>query len=755
MFERFTEPGIKVVVTSQEEARKIGNNFVGTEQILIGLIAETSGIGGRILRKYGITLRLVREEITRLIGRGSGFVAVEIPFTPRARRVLENAIKQSKYLGFPYVGPEHILLGILMEDSGIAVSAMKKVIEEVNPKLTFDGIRKRCLREMGEDFAQEFGKPSETMIKETNAPINSVTSDNFDDEEALLEAAWYDLGEIHPYFDPESPLLLSPVINEYTQNITQAAFAGEIDPVIGRDSEVERVLQILSRRRKNNPILLGEPGVGKTAVAEGLAIEIIRGQVPLTVMGKNIITLDLGLIIAGSRYRGDFEKRLKRVIGDIQMTECYILVIDEVHTLVGAGAAEGSLDAANILKPSLARGEIQCIGATTLSEYRKYIEPDAALARRFQSVFVNEPTVDDTINILVGIRDRYEAHHEVQITQNALEEAVVLTSRYVNDRFLPDKAIDVLDEACSRVRLGYELIPTACTEFEDQLAALCREKDLCYEDKDWTTGLYLLREEIKFVQQFIRFLYDAIDQLRQEKKIWIIRGLQQRYQFILRGIGPILKEWEIVLALYDNDSIIQSLALKKANLEGKEDDELENLPTPEDPELIENQLLEFRSARTKEVPQTFVNKPPLDTAGNPMEYDTSVTNKQSDPEFDEMNPFADQELDNIQREIENMEDTDGIEELQKKFDNRLERLDPDKLNVKAKYIDKPDDISEDEWNFEEDRPKYKSKEWYKNDKLPTVKDDKLPKVKKDKSLTVKKPTPITTLKEAKELEKKR
>ena len=322
------------------------------------------------------------------------------------------------------------------------------------------------------------------------------------------------------------------------------AFRGDIDPVIGRVNEVERVLQILSRRRKNNPILLGEPGVGKTAVAEGLALEIIGGYVPMILQGKNVITLDLGLIIAGSRYRGDFEKRLKRVISDIQLTRVYILVIDEVHTLVGAGAAEGSLDAANILKPALARGTFQCIGATTLSEYRKYIEPDAALARRFQSVMVKEPSVDDTIKILNGIRDKYEKHHGVQITQNALEEAAVLTSRYVNDRYLPDKAIDIIDEACSRVRLGYELIPDICNQFEDHLAALCREKDAAYADKDWLTALAALREEIKFVQQFLRFVYDLIDKLKEQKEnldyTWIATTLSiyfKRHWSIIKRMG--------------------------------------------------------------------------------------------------------------------------------------------------------------------------------------------------------------------------
>ena len=276
MFERFTEPGIKVVVTAQEEARKIGNNFVGTEQILLGLIAETSGIGGRVLRKYGVTLRLAREEIKRLVGRGSGFVAVEIPFTPRARRVLENAIEESKSLGFPYVGPEHILLGVLMEDSGIAITALRKILREVNPDITFENIRKRTLKEMGEEFEEEFGRET-YRGKQTskNSPSKQKKLEPGNKEQK--QSSEYSPADVHPYFDPDAPLLLSPVLNEYTTNITQMAFAGAIDPVSGRDTEVERVLQILSRRRKNNPILLGEPGVGKTAVDEGLALQIIGG----------------------------------------------------------------------------------------------------------------------------------------------------------------------------------------------------------------------------------------------------------------------------------------------------------------------------------------------------------------------------------------------------------------------------------------------------------------------------------------------
>merc|ERR1712054_550173 len=441
---------------------------------------------------------------------------------------------------------------------GIAITALRKILRDVNPEVTFEVIRKRTLREMGEEFEEEFGRDSYNKKNQSNnTPTTREKSPEAVMRNPKAALSNYNPANIHPYFDPSSPLLLSPVLSEFTQNITQSAFAGEIDPVIGRDSEVERVLQILSRRRKNNPILLGEPGVGKTAVAEGLALEIIGGYVPTVLQGKNVITLDLGLIIAGSRYRGDFEKRLKRVIMDVQITRVYILVIDEVHTLVGAGAAEGSLDASNILKPALARGEFQCIGATTLSEYRKYIEQDAALARRFQSVIVKEPSVEDTIRILGGIRDKYEKHHHVHISQNAIEDAASLSSKYINDRYLPDKAIDIIDEACSRVRVGYEMVPDICQIFEDRLTSISREKESTYRDQDWATAITLLREEVEAIQNANSFLYRVFEKLKQDKKIWIIRSLQQRYQFLLNGTGLIVKEWQLVAAIFENEKNLE------------------------------------------------------------------------------------------------------------------------------------------------------------------------------------------------------
>jgi len=742
MFERFTEPGIKVVVTAQEEARKIGNNFVGTEQILLGLLAETTGIAGKILRDYGVTLKLVREEIKRLVGRGSGFVAVEIPFTPRARRVLENAIQESKDLGFPYVGPEHILIAILMEDSGIAITALIRILEEESPDITLDIIREKTLDLMSEELAQETGR---RLIRKRTVFTNDLNGNPIrdvvqDDEEVVFsdpfeeDANFIEIGTeqsldskyLHPYFDPNSPLLLSPVLNEYTQNITRMAFAGDIDPVIGRDKEVERCLQILARRRKNNPILLGEPGVGKTAVAEGLALEIIGGNVPSILQGKNVITLDLGLIIAGSRYRGDFEKRLKRVIFDVQLTKCHILVIDEVHTLVGAGAAEGSLDAANILKPALARGEFQCIGATTISEYRKYIEPDAALARRFQPIMVKEPSVDDTIRILVGIRDKYETYHSVVITQNALEEAAVLSSRYINDRHLPDKAIDIIDEACSRVRVGYEMIPSLCQLFERTLTVLILDKEIAYYDGDWVSALSSLREEIKYTQYFIKFLYKLIDELKKKKKIWIIRALQQRYQFIFTGIRSQLKEWEIVVSLCENYNSPERLYIDDAKLilnEAKFNRieheqyqyEMENLNNKtkinqEDKvsylagyKLSENEIdggikkalyklkvfedsldsenrkiLEELDAHRRKICQkqtiNFVDEPLLDKFGKPIKYDQSPEKEKIDPDFDKKHPFIAQEINVVIQEINGMKENYGLEQLIIDFNKTEEKL---------------------------------------------------------------------------------
>jgi ATP-dependent Clp protease ATP-binding subunit ClpC len=408
MFERFTEKAIKVIMLAQEEARRLGHNFVGTEQILLGLIGEGTGIAAKVLKSMGVNLKEARVEVEKIIGRGSGFVAVEIPFTPRAKRVLELSLEEARQLGHNYIGTEHLLLGLLREGEGVAA----RVLENLGADPS--NIRTQVIRMVGES------------TEAVGAGVGGGSSSN-----------------------------KMPTLEEYGTNLTKLAEDGKLDPVVGRQQQIERVTQILGRRTKNNPCLIGEPGVGKTAIAEGLAQRIASGDVPETIEGKKVITLDMGLLVAGTKYRGEFEERLKKLMEEIKQADDIILVIDEVHTLIGAGAAEGAIDAANILKPALARGELQCIGATTLDEYRKHIEKDPALERRFQPVLVPEPTVEETIQILKGLRERYEIHHKLRYTDEALVAAAQLSYQYISDRFLPDKAIDLIDEAGSRVRLRH------------------------------------------------------------------------------------------------------------------------------------------------------------------------------------------------------------------------------------------------------------------------------------------------------------
>jgi|TARA_B110000444_G_scaffold27086_1_gene22376 ATP-dependent Clp protease ATP-binding subunit ClpC len=435
MFERFTEKAIKVVMLAQEESRRLGHNFVGTEQILLGLIGEGAGVATKVLKSMGVNLKDARMEVERIIGRGSGFVAVEIPFTPRAKRVLEMAIEEARDLGHSYIGTEHILLALLEEEDGVAT----RVLENLGVDLS--KVRSEILGQIGETV--------EITISGNNSENGAI-------------------------FDVSTR---TPTLEEFTTNITETAAEGKLDPVIGRQEEIERVIQILARRTKNNPVLIGEPGVGKTAVAEGLAQRIVQRDVPDLLEDKMVISLDIGLLLAGTKYRGEFEERLKRIMDEVQAANNIILVIDEVHTLIGAGAAEGAIDAANILKPALARGELQVIGATTIEEYRKYIERDAALERRFQPVHVNEPNVKDTIEILRGLRERYERHHNLRINDDALAAAAKMGAQYIADRFLPDKAIDLIDEAGSRVRLMNYRLPDAALELDQELRELLKEKD--------------------------------------------------------------------------------------------------------------------------------------------------------------------------------------------------------------------------------------------------------------------------------------
>jgi ATP-dependent Clp protease ATP-binding subunit ClpC len=427
MFERFTEKAIKVIMLAQEEARRLGHNFVGTEQILLGLIGEGTGVAAKVLKSMGVNLKDARIEVEKIIGRGSGFVAVEIPFTPRAKRVLELSLEEARQLGHNYIGTEHLLLGLIREGEGVAA----RVLENLGVDLS--KVRTQVIRMLGET-AEVTSGGSQGRTK-------------------------------------------TPTLDEFGSNLTQMAAEGKLDPVVGRQKEIERVIQILGRRTKNNPVLIGEPGVGKTAIAEGLAQRIANDDVPDILEDKRVVTLDIGLLVAGTKYRGEFEERLKKIMDEIRSAGNVILVIDEVHTLIGAGAAEGAIDAANILKPALARGELQCIGATTLDEYRKHIERDAALERRFQPVMVGEPSVEETIEILRGLRERYEQHHKLKISDAALEAAAKLSDRYISDRFLPDKAIDLIDEAGSRVRLINSQLPPAAKELDKELRQVLKDKD--------------------------------------------------------------------------------------------------------------------------------------------------------------------------------------------------------------------------------------------------------------------------------------
>ncbi len=427
MFERFTEKAIKVIMLAQEEARRLGHNFVGTEQILLGLIGEGTGVAAKVLKSMGVNLKDARIEVEKIIGRGSGFVAVEIPFTPRAKRVLELSLEEARQLGHNYIGTEHLLLGLIREGEGVAA----RVLENLGVDLS--KVRTQVIRMLGE------------TAEVTSGGGQGRTK--------------------------------TPTLDEFGSNLTQMAHDGKLDPVVGRQKEIERVIQILGRRTKNNPVLIGEPGVGKTAIAEGLAQRIANDDVPDILEDKRVVTLDIGLLVAGTKYRGEFEERLKKIMDEIRTAGNVILVIDEVHTLIGAGAAEGAIDAANILKPALARGELQCIGATTLDEYRKHIERDAALERRFQPVMVGEPSVDETIEILRGLRERYEQHHKLKISDEAVEAAAKLADRYISDRFLPDKAIDLIDEAGSRVRLLNSQLPPAAKELDKELRQVLKDKD--------------------------------------------------------------------------------------------------------------------------------------------------------------------------------------------------------------------------------------------------------------------------------------
>ena len=457
MFERFTERARQVVVLAQEEARTLKHNYIGTEHILLGLLREEEGLAARVLESLDITVERVRAQVVRIVGSGEEVTSGQIPFTPRAKKVLELALREALSLGHNYIGTEHILLGLVRENEGVAARIL----------LDFDAdsekIRNEVIRMLSGPGGRRQGQGS-------GASGGSGAGEGKKS---------------------------SKLLDQFGRNLTRLAADGKLDPVVGRETEIERIMQILSRRTKNNPVLIGEPGVGKTAVVEGLAQRITNADVPELLKNKQIYTLDLAALVAGSKYRGEFEERLKKVMKEITQRGDIILFIDELHNLVGAGAAEGAIDAASILKPALARGELQTIGATTLDEYRKYLERDSALERRFQQIRVEEPTIDQTVEILRGLRDRYEQHHKVQITDEALQAAADLAYRYISDRFLPDKAIDLIDEAASRMRIKSMTSPPANKEFEEEIESVRREKEAAIEAQEFEKAAALRDKERK------------------------------------------------------------------------------------------------------------------------------------------------------------------------------------------------------------------------------------------------------------------
>ena len=471
MFERFTDRARRVVVLAQEEARALNHNYIGTEHILLGLIQEGEGVAAKALESMGISLDAVRTEVKDIIGTGGHPPSGYIPFTPRAKKVLELALREALQLGHKYIGTEHILLGLIREGEGVAAQVLVKLGADLSR------VRQQVIQLLsgyeGNDEDNGGGEPATAGVGSSadGAPSRPGQKSN------------------------------SLVLDQFGRNLTQAAKDGKLDPVVGRENEIERVMQVLSRRTKNNPVLIGEPGVGKTAVVEGLALDIVNGKVPETLKDKQLYSLDLGSLVAGSRYRGDFEERLKKVLKEINQRGDIILFIDEIHTLVGAGAAEGAIDAASILKPKLARGELQTIGATTLDEYRKHIEKDAALERRFQPVQVPEPSVELTVKILKGLRDRYEAHHRVSITDGALTAAAQLADRYINDRFLPDKAVDLIDEAGARMRIKRMTAPKSIQEVDDKIAEVRRKKEAAIDEQDFEKAAALRDDERKLGEE--------------------------------------------------------------------------------------------------------------------------------------------------------------------------------------------------------------------------------------------------------------
>ncbi|TMF67642.1 MAG: ATP-dependent Clp protease ATP-binding subunit [Chloroflexi bacterium] len=488
-FDRFNDRAKRVLALAQDEAIRFNHNYIGTEHLLLGLVREGEGVAARVLDSLGVELSKVRTAVEFIIGRGDSTTSPsEITLSPRTKKVIELAIDEARKLGHSHVGTEHLLLGLVREGEGIASGVLESL------GVSLEKVRHQVIATLGQQHPAQAGEAAAAGGKSGSSK--------------------------------------TPTLDQLGVNLTAMAKASQLDPVIGREKEIERVIQILSRRTKNNPALIGEPGVGKTAIAEGLAHRIVKGDVPETLQGKRVLTLDIGSLVAGTKYRGEFEERLKKIIEELRHAHDVILFIDELHTLVGAGAAEGAVDAANILKPSLARGELQCIGATTLDEFRKYIERDAALERRFQPVMVEEPTIEETVDILMGIRSRYEDHHKVSITDDAVKASSELSARYITDRFLPDKAIDLMDEAASRVRLRYSTVPAEVKEAQKELDRIVTDKEQAMEQQQYEQASTLRTAERQ--QQ---------DKLQQAKADWLLAQSQKRPEVTDEDIAEVVSMW--------------------------------------------------------------------------------------------------------------------------------------------------------------------------------------------------------------------
>ena len=607
MFERFTEKALQAIMLAQEESRRLGHNFVGTEQIFLGIVGQGSGPGFDTLREAGVTLRNTRMEVERMIGRGSGFVAVEIPFTPRAKRVLEDSMQSAREFEHTYIGIEHLFLGLLEDTDGVATRVM------LNLGVDLDRLRGEIFEYMGEDTRQV-------------SFFEELDDDEPDDDDVFI----------------------TNTLNEYVVNLTELAETNKLDPVIGRQKEIERVIQILSRRRKNNPILIGEPGVGKTAVAEGLAQRIMQQDDPYTLQEKKLKQIAISLHLAGTKYRGEFEDRLKRVIEEIEASEHLVVVIDEVHTLIGAGAAEGAMDAANTLKPALARGHFQCIGATTIEEYRQYIEKDKALERRFQPVYVNEPSVEETVEILKGLRQKYESYHNLTIEDSALMAAARMGSQYIADRYLPDKAIDLIDEASSRVRLLSYEIPEEAIELDRELRAMVFEKNEAVRLQNFELAIRLRNRE---------------NELR-------------------RQIATIIKAKKLQI-----DAAIEAEKVQ-AEKERLEKEQLADIPDPNLRNVVEEEN------KDKEILERFINPDPSDKK---PDSDNMKSVTQSDFENDDEWEYQDELEPYIYNDDDNdLEDSmDEFKNFEKKTDENDKKESSEDSETKAQHSEKENILDEE------------------------------------------------------------